>query len=138
MCSVAPLAHYGFEVIPRMSTPQMMALDQALAEIEVAPARSRRWAWQLSGMPRQMRAAIGRHRDIIRLRPASFPGGGRALRCHESVLATMRAGGLPDSRPLLIASTGTPPCREPSGVRVPSDWKASDSSRRNRVTGTPS
>jgi len=84
MCSVAPLAHYGFEVIPRMSTPQMMALDQALAEIEVAPARSRRWAWQLSGMPRQMRAAIGRHRDIIRLRPASFPGGGRTLRCQSA------------------------------------------------------
>src|SRR5262249_58175580 len=31
MCAVAPLAHCGFEVIPRMSTPQMMALDQAPA-----------------------------------------------------------------------------------------------------------
>ena len=78
-----------------MATPQMMALDQALAEVEVPPPDPGRWAEQLAGIACQLRAVIGRHRDIV---PASvgLPPGGRALRCHESVLAIMRAGGLPD------------------------------------------
>ena len=80
-----------------MATPQMLALDQALAEVEVPPPDPGRWAEQLAGIARQLRAVIGRHRDIV---PASvgLPPGGRALRCHESVLAIMRAGGLPDSQ----------------------------------------
>jgi len=98
MCAVAPLAHCGFEVIPRMSTPQMMALDQALAEVEVPRPDPGRWAWQLAGVARQMRAAIGRHRDIIPASAGFLTGGGWALRCHERVLAIMRAGGLLDSR----------------------------------------
>jgi len=81
-----------------MSTPQMMALDQALAEVEVPLPDPGRWAWQLAGVARQLRAAIGRHRDTIPASAGFLPGGGRALLCHERVLAIMRAGGLPDSR----------------------------------------
>ena len=79
-----------------MATPQMMALDQALAEVEVPRPDPGRWAWQLAGVARQLRAAIGRHRDIVPASAGFLPGGSRALRCHESVLAIMRAGGLPD------------------------------------------
>jgi len=57
-----------------MANPQMMALGQA-----------------------QMRVVIGCHRDLVPSSIGFLPGGGRALRCHERVLAIMRAGGLPDS-----------------------------------------
>ena len=88
----------GPEVILKMVSPQMMALDQTLAELEIPQPDPGRWAGQLAEVARQMRAVIGRHRDLV---PSSFgflPGGGRALRCHERVLAIMRAGGLPDSQ----------------------------------------
>lgn len=81
-----------------MATPQMMALDQALAELEVPQPDPGRWAGQLAEVARQIRAVIGRHRDIIPSSVGFLPGGGRALRCHERVLAIMRAGGLPDNR----------------------------------------
>lgn len=81
-----------------MATPQMMALDQALAELEVPLPDPGRWAGQLAEVARQIRAVIGRHRDIIPSSVGFLPGGGRALRCHERVLAIMRAGGLPDNR----------------------------------------
>jgi hypothetical protein len=76
----------------------MMALDQALAELEVPPPDPSRWASQLAEVARQMHAVIGRHRDIVPSSIGILPGGSRALRCHERVLAIMRAGGLPDSR----------------------------------------
>ena len=79
-----------------MATPQMMALDQALAEVEVPQPDPGRWAEQLAGVARQLRVVIGRHRDIVPASAGFLPGGGRALRCHERVLAIMRAGGLPD------------------------------------------
>ena len=81
-----------------MTTPQMMALDQALAELEVPEPDPGRWAGQLAEVARQMRAVIGRHRDLVPSSVGLLPGSSRALRCHESVLAIMRAGGLPDSR----------------------------------------
>ena len=81
-----------------MATPQMMALDQALAELEVPQPDPGRWAGQLAEVARQIRAVISRHRDIIPSSVGFLPGGGRALRCHERVLAIMRAGGLPDNR----------------------------------------
>jgi len=77
-----------------MATPQMMALDQALAEVEVPQPDPGRWAEQLAGVARQLRVVIGRHRDIVPASAGFLPGG--ALRCHERVLAIMRAGGLPD------------------------------------------
>ena len=79
-----------------MTAPQMVALDQALAELEVPPPDPGRWAEQLAGVARQLRVVIGRHRDIVPASAGFLPGGGRALRCHERVLAIMRAGGLPD------------------------------------------
>jgi len=81
-----------------MATPRMMALDQALAELEVPPPDPGRWAGQLAEVARQMRTVIGRHRDIVPSSIGILPGGSRALRCHERVLAIMRAGGLPDSQ----------------------------------------
>src|SRR5215467_2941458 len=80
-----------------MAVPRMMALDQVLAELEVPPPDPSRWAGQLADVARQMRAIIGRHRDLVPSSVSFLPGGSRALRCHERVLAIMRAGGLPDS-----------------------------------------
>ena len=88
----------GREVIPKVTAPQMMALDQALAELEVPSPDPSRWASQLAEVARQMRAVIGRHRDLVPSSVGFLPGGSRALRCHDRVLAIMRAGGLPDSR----------------------------------------
>jgi hypothetical protein len=76
----------------------MIALDQALAELEVPPPDPGRWDSQLAEVARQMRAVIGRHRDLVPASVGFLPGGGRTLRCHERLLAIMRAGGLPDSR----------------------------------------
>jgi hypothetical protein len=81
-----------------MTAPQMMALDLALAEVEVPPPDPGRWASQLAEVARQMRTVIGRHRDLVPSSVGFLPGGGRALGCHERVLAIMRAGGLPDSQ----------------------------------------
>jgi hypothetical protein len=81
-----------------MTTQQIMALDQALAELEIPQPDPSRWASQLAEVARQMRAVIGRHRDLVPSSVGFLPGGGRTLRCHERVLAVMRAGGLPDSR----------------------------------------
>src|SRR6516225_12172165 len=81
-----------------MTTPQIMALDQALAEVQVPPPDPVRWAGQIADVARQMRAVIGRHRDIVPASIGFLPGGGRALGCHERVLAILRAGGLSDGR----------------------------------------
>ena len=72
-----------------MTTPQIMALDQALAEVQVPPPDPVRWAGQIADVARQMRAVIGRHRDIIPCSVDFLPGGSRALGCHERVLAIL-------------------------------------------------
>ena len=81
-----------------MATPKTMALDQALGEFEVPQPGPARWAEQLAGIARQMRTVIGRHRDIVPASIRFFPSGGRALDCHERVLAILRTGGLSDGR----------------------------------------
>jgi hypothetical protein len=81
-----------------MTTPQMMDLDQALSELEVPDPDPRRWTGQLADVARQMRSVIGRHRELVPSSVGFLPGGGRALRCHERVLAVMRAGGVPVSQ----------------------------------------
>ena len=81
-----------------MTTQQIMALDLALAELDIPEPDAGKWAGQLAEVARQMRAIIGRHRDLVPSSIGFLPGGGRALRCHERVLAVMRAGDLPDSR----------------------------------------
>ena len=70
-----------------MAIPRIMALDQALAEVEVPPPDPGRWAGQLADVARHMRTVIGRHRDVIPGSIGFLPGGSRALRCHERVLA---------------------------------------------------
>jgi len=74
-----------------MATPQIMALDQALAEVQVPPPDPVRWAGQIADVARQMRTVIARHRGIIPCSVGFLPGGGRALGCHERVLAILRA-----------------------------------------------
>jgi hypothetical protein len=81
-----------------MTIPQMMALDQALAELKVPQPDPAQWASQLAEVAGQMRAVIGRHRDLVPASVGFLPGGGRALGCHERVLAIIRAGGLPEGR----------------------------------------
>ena len=81
-----------------MTVPHIIALDQALAEFEVPQPDPSRWAGQLADVARQMRALIRRHRDVVPASIGFLPGGGHALRCHERVLAIVRAGGLPDGR----------------------------------------
>src|SRR5215469_13646980 len=70
---------------PTMTAPQMMALDLALAELEVPPPDPGRWAWQLAGVARQMRAVIGRHRHLVPSSVGFLPGGGRAVGYYERV-----------------------------------------------------
>lgn len=81
-----------------MTTPQRIELDQALAELDVPHPQPDRWTSQLAGVAWRMRAVIGRHRDLVPSSLGFLPGGGGALRCHERVLAILRAGGLPDSQ----------------------------------------
>jgi hypothetical protein len=81
-----------------MTAPQMIALDQALAEIEIPEPDPGRWEGQLAEVARQMRAVMCRHRDLVPPSLGFLPGSGRALRCHERVLAIIRSGGLPESR----------------------------------------
>ena len=64
-----------------MATPQIMALDQALAEVQVPPPDPVRWAGQIADVARQMRTVIARHRGIIPCSVGFLPGGGRALGC---------------------------------------------------------
>ena len=75
-----------------MATPQMIVLDQALAEVEAPQPDPASWANQLAGAARQLRAAPGRHRDTSPC-PIDLPSasGGRALRFHERVLAMWHA-----------------------------------------------
>jgi Tetracyclin repressor-like, C-terminal domain len=81
-----------------MTGPHMMALDRALAEVEVPPPDPARWCDQLASVARQMRVIIGRHRDIVPAAIGFLPGAGHALHCHERVLAILRASGMPDSQ----------------------------------------
>ena len=98
MPALMPMTQAGSEVIPVMATPHVTALGQALAEVEVPQPDPGQWAGQLADVAHRMRAAIGRHRDIVPASIGFLPGGGRALRCHERALAILRAGGLPDRR----------------------------------------
>ena len=83
----------------------MMVLDQAIAELEVPPPDPGRWAGRLAEVAGQMRAVLGRHRDIVPSSIGLLAGDGRALRCHERVLAILRCGGLLDSR--VVAGDGS-------------------------------
>ncbi len=73
-----------------------LVFDRVIGEQEVPDPDPERWRAQLKGVAHSMRAAIGRHRDIVRISSGRFPTGPNALRYTERVLAILRAGGLPD------------------------------------------
>ena len=81
-----------------MTAPQMIAMDKALAEVEIPPPDAGNWAGQLAEVARRMRAVIRRHRDVVPSSVGFLPCGAHALSCHERVLAIMRNGGLPGRR----------------------------------------
>ena len=56
----------------------MMVLDQAIAELEVPPPDPGRWAGRLAEVAGQMRAVLGRHRDIVPSSIGLLAGDGRA------------------------------------------------------------
>jgi hypothetical protein len=79
MPASAWLTHGGFEVIPQMATPQMMALDQALAEGEVPQPDPASRPGQLANLARPA-GALGHHRDSsLPNGPPSASGGGALL-----------------------------------------------------------
>ena len=57
-----------------MATPQMMALDQALTEVEVPRPDPGQWAEQFADVARQLRVVIGRHRAIVPASVGFLPG----------------------------------------------------------------
>jgi hypothetical protein len=62
-----------------MGAPQMMVLYQALAKLHVPPPDPGRWTGECADVARQMRAVIGRHRDLVPSSAGFLPGGSRAM-----------------------------------------------------------
>ena len=81
-----------------MATPKMLAMDQALAEVEVLPPDPGRWAGHLADVARQMRTVIGRHREIVPCLMGFLSGGGRALCRHERIAGHLAGRRPADSR----------------------------------------
>lgn len=73
-----------------------LIFDRVIGEQEVPDPEPGRWQEQLKEVARTMRAAILRHRDIVRISIGRIPMGPNALRYSERVLAILRAGGVPD------------------------------------------
>jgi AcrR family transcriptional regulator len=117
-----------------------LLLDRVIGEIEVPEPDPQRWREQLKEVAHTIRATILRHRDIVRISIGRIPMGPNALRHSESVLAIMRAGGVPDrlavlGHHLLLAAingftmdeTGEPPADQPSleeGAEMARDYLA--------------
>jgi AcrR family transcriptional regulator len=80
-----------------------LVFDRAVGEIEPPEPDPERWREQTKEFARRMRAVLQRHRDLIRISLGRFPMGPNGLRLTESLLAVMRASGLPD-RTILPAS----------------------------------
>jgi TetR/AcrR family tetracycline transcriptional repressor len=78
-----------------------LVLEQVIGEQEVPDPKPERWQEQLKEVARGMRAAIVRHRDIVRISIGRVPMGPNALRWSERVLAILRAGGVPDELAVL-------------------------------------
>jgi AcrR family transcriptional regulator len=73
-----------------------LILDEVIGEQQIPDPDPERWREQLKEVAREMRAAILRHRDIVRVSLGRVPMGPNALRYSERVLAILRAGGVPD------------------------------------------
>jgi AcrR family transcriptional regulator len=73
-----------------------LIFDRVIGEQPVPDPDPERWQEQTKEVARTMRAAILRHRDIVRLSIGRIPLGPHALRYADRVLAILRAGGLSD------------------------------------------
>ncbi len=75
-----------------------LVVEQAIGEItfDVGEPDPARWQEQIKQGMREIRAVYGRHGDIARASFARIPLGENALRGSETMIAVMRAGGVPD------------------------------------------
>jgi len=73
-----------------------LILDEVIGEQHVPAPEPERWREQVKEVAREMRAAILRHRDVVRVSLGRVPMGPNAVRYSERVLAILRAGGVPD------------------------------------------
>jgi AcrR family transcriptional regulator len=78
-----------------------LVFDRVIGEQQIPDPEPERWREQLKEVGRTMRAAILRHRDIVRISIGRIPLGPNALRYSERVLAILRAGGVPDQLAVL-------------------------------------
>jgi AcrR family transcriptional regulator len=73
-----------------------LIFDRVIGEHDLPDPDPEHWTEQVKDVARQTRAAIARHRDIVRISIGRFPVGPNALRFSERLLAILRAGDLPD------------------------------------------
>jgi len=73
-----------------------LVFDQLIGEMRVPAPQGGRWKEQLKQVALDQRATILRHRDLVAISMGRIPMGPRALRYTESVVAILRAGGVPD------------------------------------------
>jgi AcrR family transcriptional regulator len=73
-----------------------LLFDHVIGEQQIPHPDPPRWQEQLKEVARLQRATILRHRDIVAVSLGRIPMGPNALRYSESVLAILRAGGVPD------------------------------------------
>jgi AcrR family transcriptional regulator len=73
-----------------------LVFDRIIAEQHVPDPEPGRWREQLKEVARNMRTAIGSHRDVVELSLGRIPMGPNALDWSERVLAILRSGGVPD------------------------------------------
>ncbi len=73
-----------------------LVFDQLIGEMDVPEPAGGRWKEQLKQVALNQRATILRHRDLVAISMGRIPMGPHALRYTESVVAILRAGGVPD------------------------------------------
>ena len=73
-----------------------LVFDQLIGEMKVPAPQGGRWKEQLKQVALDQRATILRHRDLVAISMGRIPMGPHALRYTESVVAILRAGGVPD------------------------------------------
>jgi AcrR family transcriptional regulator len=73
-----------------------LVFDRIIAEQHVPDPEPGRWREQLKEVARNMRTAIGSHRDVVELSLGRIPMGPNALDWSERVLAILRSGAVPD------------------------------------------
>jgi AcrR family transcriptional regulator len=73
-----------------------LVFDQLIGEMAVPEPDGGQWKEQLKQVALNQRATILRHRDLVAISMGRIPMGPHALRYTESVVAILRAGGVPD------------------------------------------